>query len=340
MLPGSVSVVIANYNRRSRLERAITSLLSQSLPAEVIVVDNGSTDGSANAASRFPGVIVLRNPRNHGFARATNQGIARATGEFVALLNNDAVMHPACLKHMRCCMMNPAIGMVAAKILLAADPRVIDKAGHLIYPDGQNRGRGSGETDRGQYDQAEEVLWPDGCAALYRRAMLDEIGAFDETFFAYGEDAELGLRARIAGWRCMYSPAAVVWHERASTLGLASSRRVALIERNRVLLAIRHFPLRLLLLNPFYYAARLYAGAVAASRGQGEAGFFPGVGGKLRLIAAMLRGDVESLFLIPVMLCKRVTGKAPRRMNAAQISALINGHRISLRALSTEVARV
>jgi GT2 family glycosyltransferase len=76
----------------------------------------------------------------------------------------------------------------------------IDKAGHLIFPDGQNRGRGSGALDRGQFDREEEVLWPDGCAAMYRKEMLDEIGGFDEDFFAYGDDAELGLRARIAGW--------------------------------------------------------------------------------------------------------------------------------------------
>ena len=93
--------------------------------------------------------------------------------------------------------------MAASKILVYEDPRRIDKAGHLIYPDGQNRGRGTGEFDTGQYDQVEEALWPDGCAAMYRRAMLDQIGGFDEDFFAYGDDAELGLRGRIAGWKCL-----------------------------------------------------------------------------------------------------------------------------------------
>ena len=339
MAPGSISVVIPNHNRCSRLERAISSVINQAPATQVIVIDNGSTDGSVEAASRFPRVTVLHNPRNEGFARAINQGIAHTGGEFIALLNNDAVAHPEWLEQMRRCMTDPGIGMVAAKILVAANPRTIDKAGHLIYPDGQNRGRGSGQLDIGQYDREEEVLWPDGCAALYRRSMLDEIGGFDETFFAYGEDAELGLRARIAGWRCMYTPLAVVWHERAATLGLQSSRRVSLIERNRLLLAVRHFPLGLLLLNPFYYGARLLAGAVAAGRGEGEAGLFSGVIGKLRLAGAILRGDAEGLLLSPVMLWKRAFGNSPRRLNAAQISALIHGNRISLRAISTEVAR-
>jgi GT2 family glycosyltransferase len=298
----------------------------------VIVVDNGSLP----RISADPGIILIENDRNRGFARAVNQGIARASGEFIALLNNDAVAHPLWLEQMLRCMRSPAVGMVASKILVAANPSIIDKAGHLIYPDGQNRGRGSGEIDRGQYDREEEVLWPDGCAALYRRSMLDEIGGFDETFFAYGEDAELGLRARIAGWRCVYAPRAVVVHERAATLGLTSTRRVSLIERNRVLLAVKHFPGRLLLLNPFYYAARLAAGVIAAATGRGEAGLFSS---KLRLAAALLWGDAEALPRIPAILWKRWCGKSPRRLSASQICDLIRQNRISLRALSTEVAR-
>jgi GT2 family glycosyltransferase len=113
----------------------------------------------------------------------------------------------------------PKFGMAASKILVWEDPRRIDKAGHLIYPDGQNKGRGSGALDTGQFDREEEVLWPDGCAAMYRKEMLDRIGGFDEDFFAYGDDAELGLRARIAGWKCIYTPDAVVRHHRGATLG-------------------------------------------------------------------------------------------------------------------------
>lgn len=124
-------------------------------------------------------------------------------------------------------------------------------------------------------DRIEEALWPDGCAAMYRRAMLEEIGGFDEDFFAYADDAELGLRARIAGWTCLYMPGAVVRHHRGATLGVFSPRRIELIERNRVFLAAKLFPWRLLLLNPFYFAARIAAGAWAALHGRGEIGRFP-----------------------------------------------------------------
>src|SRR4029077_18651180 len=150
------------------------------------------------------------------------------------------------------------------------EPRRIDKAGHLIYPDGQNRGRGSGELDAGQYDRIEEVLWPDGCAAMYRREMLDKIGGFDEDFFAYADDAELGLRARIAGWRCLYMPKAVVYHHHGSTLGRFAPERLFLIERNRIWLAAKLFPWRVLVLNPIYFLLRVAAGAYAAATRGGE----------------------------------------------------------------------
>src|SRR5271166_4523710 len=193
-------------------------------------------------AEREFGAMVVRNRENRGFCAANNQGIAAARGDFIALLNNDAEAEPGCLEALyRACSRAPDVGMAAAKVLVLEDTRRIDKVGHLIWPDGQNRGRGSGALDTGQFDREEEVLWPDGCAALYRKQMLDQIGGFDEDFFAYGDDAELGLRARIAGWRCIYTPDAVVRHHRGSTMGKGSGRRLELIERNRVLLAVKLF---------------------------------------------------------------------------------------------------
>src|SRR5580698_8204647 len=148
---------------------------------------------------------------------------------------------------------------------------------------------------------AMKVLWPDGCAAMYRREMLDEIGGFDEDFFAYADDAELGLRARIAGWKCIYIPLAVVRHHRGATLGVRSSRRLELIERNRVLLAAKLFPWGLLWMNPLYYAMRLGAGVWAAITGEGEVGKYPGWSGKLKAAFALLKGDWQAMPLLPRM---------------------------------------
>ena len=339
-----VSVIIVNYNRAELLRRCLESLLApQGADFEVIVVDNGSADDSAAVAEAFAArapfpVRLIRNESNLGFCAANNQGIRASGAPFVALLNNDAEAEPGWLGHLLSAFADPGVGMAASKIVVHEDPRVIDKAGHLIYLDGQNRGRGTGEIDRGQYDRTEEVLWPDGCACMYRRAMLDEIGLFDEDLFAYGDDAELGLRARIAGWRCLYVPQAVARHHRGATLGVASPRRIALIERNRVLLAVKHFPWDLLLLNPVFFAARLAAGAWAALRGRGEAGRIRGAAARLRALAALAQGDLEALLRIPSTLAKRRTLRPLRRLSNAEIRRLLWRHRIGLRELSEQAA--
>jgi GT2 family glycosyltransferase len=336
-----ISCIVVNWNRRELLRACLASLARQEYPNfEVIVVDNGSTDGSEEVVTEVSASFrLIRNTANRGFCAANNQGIAAAHGEFVALLNNDAEAGPQFLSALhRLFEPRPDVGMAAAKIVVWEDPGLIDKAGHLIYPDGQNRGRGTGERDHGQFDRVEEVLWPDGCAAMYRKSMLDQIGGFDEDLFAYGDDAELGLRARLAGWTCLYTPHAVVRHHRGSTLGLQSVTRLKLIERNRLLLAVKLFPWSLLLLNPVYYAGRLIAGAGAAWRGEGETAMFPGVSGKLKLLAGLLWGDLAALAAIPRTLLKRARLRTIRKLSGGQLRALILENRISLRDLTEKAA--
>lgn len=328
-----VSVIVVNWNRKELLRACLCSLERQAgVDFEIVVVDNGSSDGSADMAECEFGACVVRNAENRGFCAANNQGIAIARGAWVALLNNDAEAEPGWLAALLAAFENrPGVGMAASKILVWEDPRRIDKAGHLIYPDGQNRGRGTGALDQGQFDRPEETLWPDGCAAMYRKAMLDEIGGFDEDFFAYGDDAELGLRARIAGWKCLYVPDAVVRHHRGSTLGLGSARRLALIERNRVLLAAKLFPWSLLWLNPAWYLLRLAAGVRASRAETGDLARFPGLGGKLRVAAALIAGDLRALTLLPRMLRKRRA--ILRRLSPHEVRALLLRHRAPLKEL-------
>jgi GT2 family glycosyltransferase len=341
-----VSVIVVNWNRRELLRACLESLSQQAgAKFETILVDNGSADGSLEMAGREfgarpeLGLRVIANSENRGFCAANNQGIAAARGSLVALLNNDAEASPGWLAALRTAILTADdIGMAASKILVWEDPSRIDKAGHLMYPDGQNRGRGSGETDRGQYDVPAETLWPDGCAGMYKRAMLDEVGGFDEDFFAYGDDAELGLRARIAGWRCLYTPAAVVRHHRGATLGLDSARRLELIERNRVLLAAKLFPWSLLWLNGPYYLARLTAGVWAAMRGRGETAHYLGMGGKLRAATALVKGDLAALRMLPRILRKRREMRRIRKLTPRQVRELLLRHRIPLRTLSEGAA--
>jgi GT2 family glycosyltransferase len=347
----TVTVVVVNWNRRDLLRACLGSLARQTHASfEVVVVDNGSDDGSADLVrelvSTYPVPLrLIANSTNRGFCAANNQGFAASRSELVALLNNDAEAEPGWLQNLESVIrLYDDVGMAASKILVWEDParpssgKIIDKCGHLIYPDGQNRGRGSGQIDRGQFDRVEEVLWPDGCAAMYRRAMLEDVGDFDEEFFAYADDAELGLRGRIAGWRCFYAPQAVVRHHRGATLGLGSARRLTLIERNRVLLVWKLFPWNLLWASDAYHFVRVVAGLWAAIRSRGELRHYPGAMGKLTVASAMLLGKWSALPMIPSMLRKRKAFRSKHRLTPRQIRGLLLHYRIKLKELSEQAS--
>ena len=344
-MPGAplVSVVIVNWNGREWLGGCLRSLRDQSLrDRETIVVDNGSTDGSLedlDAAAARSELRLIRNRRNLGFCAANNQGIAAARGRFVALLNNDAEAHPEWLARLTAEIdKDPGCGMAASKILRYDDRTRIDKAGHLIYPDGQNRGRGSGEIDQGQYDQAGDTAWPDGCAALYRKTMLEEIGGFDEDFFAYADDAELGLRARLAGWAAVYVPGAIAYHRVGSTLGRYSKKRLFLIERNRLWLVAKLFPLRMWPAVPVFFLIRAVASALAARRGEGETAAAAGRIGFWGLIQCVVGANIAALAGAPRMLAKRRALRGVRRLNGGQAAALLRRYRIRLADLVSDAA--
>jgi GT2 family glycosyltransferase len=240
------SVVVVNFNGRPFLDTCLAALLGQELDGgfEVIVVDNGSSDGSAaHVRAHWPAVRVLEPRVNLGFAAGNNLGIDAASGDYVALINNDTRARPGWLAALvAAAAANPALGAVTPKLVFMDRPGVIQNAGALLLSDGSGADRGSGEDDRGQYDQPEEVFGICGCGALLNREMLASVGAFDPDFFAYYEDTDLSWRMRLQGWRVLYEPAAVVEHVHSGTSVEWSPFFTFHVDRNRLFMILKNAP--------------------------------------------------------------------------------------------------
>jgi GT2 family glycosyltransferase len=335
-----ISIIIVNWNGMSFLESCLTSLEHQTWEKrEFVIVDNGSNDGSAEFirawTERVPDARAVFLSGNAGFCEANNLAFAEARGEWIALLNNDAIAEPDWLTELaRHGDRKRRIGMLGSKILFLEPRGVIDKAGHLIYWDGQNRGRGTMEKDVGQFDRKEEILWPDGCAALFHREVIEETGGFDKSFFAFGDDADLGMRARLLGWKALYIPTAVVHHRHSATAGPYSPLKVMLVERNRLLLAIKNFPLLLLLANPYWSARRIVWHARAASRYQGAAGRFVAAHGWIQALLTLGRSYASAAGLLPAALRMRRKIQRTKKLSNREVMDLLRRFQIDVRQLA------
>lgn len=322
-----VSIVIVNWNGRKFLGPCLTSIFSQEYsPFEIVLVDNGSTDGSVEfLKEKFPSVKIIKNDKNLGFAEANNQGIDASRGDFILTLNNDTELHAGFLSE----LMSSAIdsegstGMWAPKILSLSDRNVIDSVGGLlIYRDGLAKGRGRLEKDRGQYDSAGEVLFPSACAALYRKKLLEEVGGFDADFFAYCEDTDLGLRARLAGWKAASVPRAVVYHYYSGTGGRYTPFKACLVERNRLWVAIKNFPLPMLGESLFYTLWRYIVQAYGVLSGKGAGGRFAQEASAFGLVPILAKAYIDAARGLPAVLKKRSAIKRASKAKSKDIKAL------------------
>jgi GT2 family glycosyltransferase len=240
-----VSVVIVNWNGRRYLHDCLASLQAQTFTGfEVILVDNGSTDGSVEwLMSRFPQVHLIRNETNVGFAAANNQAIRVSQAEFIATLNNDTRVEPDWLAELIAAAEGDSmVSMCASKMLFADRTEVINSTGIALDAVGIAWDRRGGEPDDRSETEPIEVFGPCAGAALYRRAMLDQIGLFDESFFAYLEDVDLAWRARLAGWRCLYVPTACVYHVHSATGVEGSTFKNRLLGRNKIWTIAKNYP--------------------------------------------------------------------------------------------------
>lgn len=248
------TVIIPNYNGKNFLKNCLGSATKSTVCASIIVVDNGSADKSREwLAQNYPQVKVISFPENRGFCQAVNAGIAAAETPYIFLLNNDTTIEPDCIERLEAAMdADSRIFSVGAKMLSMKEPDVVDGAGDLYSAFGWAYAVGKGKKSE-RYTRRLTVFSNCAGAALYRKAYLEKTGLFDEAHFAYLEDVDLGYRARIAGWRNVTEPSAVVYHAGSASSGSRYNEfKITHSARNNVYLIYKNMPLLQLLLNlPF-----------------------------------------------------------------------------------------
>lgn len=309
-----ISVVIPNWNGKKFLAGCLDSLREQTYsPIEVVIVDNGSKDGSVDyLKENYPEVKLVTFPVNTGFSPAVNAGIKASTGVMVALLNNDTVVDPKWMAELVSAMdEHPEAGSAGCKMLAYDDHSLLDGAG-----DGYRRGGlpgriGHKERDTGRFDRKRYLLGACGGAALYRRELFEDIGYFDEDYFAYLEDVDLGLRAQSAGYKCIYVPTSIVYHLGCGTTGSGYSPLVVrLSARNNLNTIVKNIPAPLLwkFLPHILFWQSYYLAVVTIRGGQ---------------LIPWLSGTFEALKLMPKMLEKRREINRQRRTSLEYMEQII-----------------
>ncbi|MBN1569906.1 MAG: glycosyltransferase [Acidobacteria bacterium] len=288
-----ISVVIPNYNGAEYLGACLRSLQAQTLrDMEIVVVDNASLDESVKVVqTSAPEAIVIRESRNLGFAGGVNAGIRLSKGEWIAVLNNDTEVQKDWLDEFaKAIAHRPEAAFFACRILDFADRSRIYSAGDCYLRGGIGYRRGQGLKDREDFCKECEVFSASGCAALYRRKVVEELGGFDEHFFAYLEDVDLGFRIQAAGYRGYYVPRAVVYHHGAATGGGEfSPLTVRLRTRNSLLLLLKNTPAMMFLqCFPMIFLAQISWFLRAAAHGRLWS-YFKGLAAAFLLFPAMIR---------------------------------------------------
>ena len=250
----TVSIVIPNYNGKHFLEDCLTAVFAQDIQdQEVIVVDNGSTDGSLEYLNTYPGVRTIAMDKNYGFCGAVNAGIKAAKSDYVILLNNDTEVDKNFAKELLTAIQaDEKIFSCSSKMVQFQDRTLMDDAGDYYCALGWAFGRGKGGSVE-NYTEPVDVFAACAGAAIYRKKMLESLGYFDEHHFAYLEDIDLGYRGRIQGYRNVYAPKAIVYHVGSGFSGSTHNAfKVKLSSRNSVYLAYKNMPfLQMLLNSPF-----------------------------------------------------------------------------------------
>jgi GT2 family glycosyltransferase len=309
----SIGVVIPTYDRDDLLETCLEHVARQTVrPARIIIIDNGTRNIMPEFLRKFELLDWIPLCGNRGTAVAFNLGIGAAKDcDYVFLLNNDVEMEPECLSHLvQELEQDRSYSAAVPKLLRWSDPRYLDGVGDEILLGGGAYRVGNGELDAGQYDEPGPVFSACAAAALYRTSLFEDIGCFDEDFFAYREDVDLGLRAQLRGHRCLYVPTARAHHRGGATLGSPfHSETIRLSTRNQILAIIKNYPSSTI----WRLAPRLVAFQF----------FWLGLAIRKRAFVGYCRGALNAISLVPSALKKRSEIQSKRLVASESVLSIM-----------------
>jgi GT2 family glycosyltransferase len=305
-----ISLVIVCWNSGKYLPRCLESVSRQTFrDFETIIVDNGSSDNSINSLEkRFPQIAmrVERLTQNVGFAAANNLGARLARGKWLVLLNADAFPEPGWLAELAAASeINPSFTTFSSRQLQAGNPEILDGAGDAYHVSGLAWRIGLGYPSAGYGLQSVEIFSPCAAAAMYLREAFWEVGGFDEDFFSYFEDVDLGFRLQLCGYRCLYVPQAVVYHVGSATFGERSDFAFYHSHRNLIWTFVKNMPSKMFWLHlPEHLAANLIYLLYYTLRGRGK---------------VLIKAKYDALIGLPTALEKRRVIQKRRKASSTEI---------------------
>jgi GT2 family glycosyltransferase len=316
----TISVIVLNWNGKEYLEESLPALEAQTFDDfEVIVVDNGSSDGSSDYVEmEHPEFELIELEENRGFAGGNNVGLDQARGNYIALLNNDAVPQEDWLESLATAANETEAGFFASKMVMYDDPSTVDSCGDYYSTIGVGGKRGHGKC-RKSYMSRESVFSACGGAAMYSRELLDNVGVFDDDFFFAYEDADLGFRARLQGYECMFVPDAVVNHHLSSSTVEDSPTYVYHSQRNLEFVFFKCLPRSFLIrFLPKHIIYNIIAFLYFAWKGRGR---------------AFLQAKLDVILMLPTLLRKRRKIQSDRQVTDTELRSCIENEKLLERVM-------
>lgn len=332
-----VSVLIVTFNSEGVIRECLESVLRSSYSDfEVLIYDNASSDNTVNIIEDTlkyrEKVKLISSKFNRGFGYGLNRLVDIARGEIIVSLNPDTEVREDWIEKAVRHFSKVDTGMVATRVLFRDIPDTLDSAGHLLYPDGLNRGRGHNLKSANRFTSVEEVAFPSGAAGFYRRELYQKARGIDESLFLFGDDTDIGLKIRLLGYRCIYEPESVVYHKYSSSVGRYSDLKAYYVERNRLIILLKYFPPDLILGSIYYTFKRFLFHNISAILNKGSTYRYIERGSIFRLYLLMFMAYGDVILGLPEILDSRK--RLPSEIRREEMKKILREFSISVKEMA------